>query len=589
MNGAFTAWTSGIANFLNVGRSQGEASMASVSGDVPPFWSKQGNTGGFVPFLNIQGRPPNGKGPRVSATQVDEYGGGNGVMTQVDYSRYSPSIPSFATASYTSISGIKQIVSITDIGNVVAHYYDLGRYVGNGGAIRFFLLCKQIKHSFVNISLSDEEVDIRRYSPALGAVDSRLSFPLLIHNDRYHLYGTSSALRYVARKIGEYGIDTYRDYVLDAFSDCLLEWRNSLLLAILESMGESSSSERKDVVRNNVRKIMSEMGGRSSSGLAVSEKGHIRKYLDNRRMYFETAESMLVLYNSNPFIPFKGDVLLSGPRQDRDIPVQLCNSPSYSELILFSILYDDSIFARENGENQPSSSEILRDFPKISNLFNAVTSYPLITQWYREVEELDASEDEGRSSPPSKSPGKSTLGNRVPNSNSAGTPTDVSSNTINAHLGSGRGGADDANAHGHLEGVDSFTSDDVVPLNGPRTTNTVTYRLAPPKSQVIFPSSSQKGESGGSGRQAAMGSVSSSNRNAFNAIRISNFEPTFRPSNPQPSVNVRIANFSQLDNYRHQVEREQRVSSSRHYANFNAEARQGSQNLYPNYVPSTFR
>ncbi|KAH7648156.1 hypothetical protein FG379_000080 [Cryptosporidium bovis] len=613
MNNTFNAWTSGIANFLNMGKNQrenvtGEANMTNVTNEIPPFWNKQGSINRFIPFRNVQGYSQNG--PFIQGNQMGEYNNGNGIITQVDYSQYSPSIPNFTTAAYTSISGIKQIVSITDIGNVVAHYYDLGKYVGSGGAIRFFLLCKQIKHSFVNIPLKDEKIDIKSYSPMLSVIDSCFSFPLLIHNNKYHLYGTSSTLRYIAKKIGEYGIDTYRDYILDLFSEYLLEWRSSLLLAILESIikkeNVDSQNGESNILLFNINNMIDEIVkcsnnhsdlGKTNSGGIISEKNkYIQTYFKNRRKYFESIESILVLNNSNPFIPLKGDIL-NNPKSNIEVPTQLCNSPSYSELFLFSILYDDSILISENGlensESQPSTDKLLKEFPRINNLFNAIMSYPLITQWHKEVEESENSYEE--KSFPSSNASKSRMTNKV--TTSTGTMTNMDANVIqmgepNIYLGNKRL-VESKYTKDNFEDVNNCNLPDEVSLNEPHTTNTITYRLAPPKSQVIFPNSgdsnSHKSELT-SIHPNSIGSVNLANKNNFNAIRISNYDPTFRPSNPQPSVNVRIANFSQLDNYQNQIGQEQKISSSRHYGNYNKDIGQHNPNFcHPNYVPSTYR
>ncbi|KAH8741196.1 hypothetical protein FG386_000103 [Cryptosporidium ryanae] len=616
MNNTFNSWTSGIVNFLNMGKNQrenvtDESNMTNVTNEIPPFLNRQGNMNRFIPFQNLQGYSQNGPFPH--GNQMGEYNG-NGIITQVDYTQYSPSIPNFTTAAYTSISGIKQIVSITDIGNVVAHYYDLGKYVGNGGAIRFFLLCKQIKHSFINIPLKDEKIDVKNYSPMLSVMDSGFSFPLLIHNNKYHLYGTSSTLRYIAKKIGEYGIDTYRDYILDVFSEYLLEWRNSLLLAILESIIKKENvelqSEESNIFLYNVNNIKNEIIktfknysdlSRIDSETMDENDDCINKYFENRRKYFELIESILVLNNSNPFIPLKGD-MLNNPKSNNEIPMQLCNSPSYSELFLFSILYDDSILINENvlenSESQPSTDKLLKEFPKINNLFNAIMSYPLITQWHKEVEESENVDGE-KGFPSSNNTSKSKMTNNVTtNTTSTATMTNMDINVIqtgeaNMYLGNGRA-IDSKGGKDNFEyGVNGYNSHDGVLLNEPHTTNTITYKLAPPKSQVIFPNSgnsnNQMDELTNNIYTNSMGSVNLINKNTFNAIRINNYEPTFRPSNPQPSVNVRIANFSQLDNYRHQIGQEQKMSSSRHFGNYNKDTRQNNQNYYPNYIPSTYR
>ncbi|CAD98256.1 hypothetical protein [Cryptosporidium parvum Iowa II] len=577
MNNTINSWTSGLANLLNMGRNQrenmtGEANIPNQGND-PHYWGVQGNGNRFVSYQNLHGVSPK-----------DIYQRGNNFVNPMDYSQFSPSIPNFTTAAYTSISGMKQIVSITDIGSVVAHYYDLGKYVGLGGAIRFFMLCKQIKHSFVNISLNDENINIGVYSSSVDQ-DSGFSYPLIIHNNKFHLFGTVPTLRYIAKKIGEYGIDAYRDYALDIFSETLSEWRNELLLAILEKISESKmfqdtkeeatetdlNSSRMTNFSRNINKIIEDT--KKTSGAAVSDDNYYKNYLKSRRKFFKSVEAILSNFSANPFIPLKGEAIAldSTTAEGKEVPRQLCNCPSYSELFLFSIIYDDSILIKENSkflnENDVSTEKLLEEFPKLHDLFQAVMSYPLITQWYKEMEQ-SADTEESNEHTSNKATNTTTNNERV----------QTESNGVRAATPK------------KTQDIESTIYNTSIPINNePHTTNTITYRLAPPKSQVIFPNNSnnnQRVEIPNIYHQTCSSNPNVST-NTFNAIRISNYETNFRPSNPQPSVNVRIANFSQVNNLPHKMGQAQQISTARQFNNYSSDPRQNPQ--YPNFAPSTFR
>ncbi|KAF7456001.1 glutathione S-transferase [Cryptosporidium felis] len=573
MNSAINSWTSGIANFLNMGRGQRE-NMTEMSlpnqGGEGQHWGVQGQgqVGGFLTYQNVRGFSPNNPYQQ----------GGNQFISPVEYSQFAPNIPNFTTAAFTSISGLRQIVSITDIGSVVAHYYDLGKYLGLGGAIRFFMLCKQIKHSFVNISLNDENVDIGVYSPSFGQTPG-FSYPLVIHNGKYHLFGTVPTLRYISKKVGEYGIDVYRDYVLDIFSEKLSDWRSELLLALLEKISEGKvfqdskeeatdnselSSSRITNFTKNIGKIIEET--KRTSGIVVPDENYYKNYIKHRRGFFKSAEDILSTFSANPFISLRGEFLISESEvEKREPPRQFCNSPSYSELLLFSIIYDDSILIKENSkctsEDDVPTEKLLEQFPKIQNLFKAVMAYPLITQWYREVENPQEAEGSG------EHPSNKT--STVSRDSQASKPAVVRVATPKKKP--------------DFESPIFNTNNTSIPLNEPHTSNTVTYRLAPPKSQVIFPSN-QRADAPNLYHQAATQNPSA-NSNTFNAIRISNYDTSFRPSNPQPSVNVRIANFSQVNNLRQFGQNQ--VSTARQFANLGSDQPQNTH--YQAFAPSTFR
>ena len=173
MNSTINSWTSGIVNFLNMGRGHRESvadpGLRNQGGDAH-YWPSQGgyNQGGYNPSgynqsgytqggYNQGGYGQNGYGQNgfvQSGSTQDVNGQSQGIHSQtgpvphypnmhgfvpgnpsqktggqfispVEYSHFTPNIPNFKTAAFTSISGLRQIVSITDIGSVVAHYYDL--------------------------------------------------------------------------------------------------------------------------------------------------------------------------------------------------------------------------------------------------------------------------------------------------------------------------------------------------------------------------------------------------------------------------------------------------------------------------------
>ncbi|OII73867.1 hypothetical protein cand_017930 [Cryptosporidium andersoni] len=303
-----------------------------------------------------------------------------------DFSQFSPQIPNPSTAAITALSGMKQLISVVDIGNITAHYYDIERYVGCGGSIRFFLLCKQIKHNFVNIPLDSENL-YHDLESVFDGKEIKYHLPVIIHQDNNLLYELLPSLRYLSRKIGEYGIDAYRDYVVDLLGERILKWRTQISLVIFDKLvkdmlnktdkDKTSNSEdeknRNNKIINNMKIIMSEILGINSEDIDNSSDFYLKDYLLNRRDYYSMAESILSLYKANPFIPLKSEFFLLNNSKPVNEAFEkynnkgaYFNTPSYSEILLFSILFDD--IKLSNSQNKETGNlEMDKDNEKLNN------------------------------------------------------------------------------------------------------------------------------------------------------------------------------------------------------------------------------
>lgn len=100
-----------------------------------------------------------------------------------------------------------------DIGDIVVQYFDIRRFLGRGGKIRLFLLAKQVKHSYEALLMNEETKLLQSHLRISGGSPTG-QLPVITHRGQT-LCETTAILRYLAKRIGEYGSSPYQDYLAD--------------------------------------------------------------------------------------------------------------------------------------------------------------------------------------------------------------------------------------------------------------------------------------------------------------------------------------------------------------------------------------
>ncbi|EEA08293.1 uncharacterized protein CMU_020370 [Cryptosporidium muris RN66] len=480
MQQALNYWSNGLSNFFTgIGRNL-EQPDNNYTHNATSDTNYDMRFQNFNNHNHIQNNIPNNL-YSIPINSVAFNTGGFYGFNPYDFSQFSPQIPNPSTAAITALSGMKRLISVVDIGNITAHYYDIEKYVGCGGSIRFFLLCKQVKHNFVNIPLDSEDLH-HDLESVFDGKEIKYHLPVIIHQDNNLLYELLPSLRYLSRKIGEYGIDAYRDYVVDLLGERILKWRTQISLVIFDKLvkdmlnktdkDKTSNSEdeknRNNKIINNMKIIMSEILGVNSEDINNSNDFYLKDYLLSRRDYYSMAESILSLYKANPFIPLKSELFLSNNSKPVNEAFEkynnkstYFNTPSYSEILLFSILFDDIKLSNsqdEESENLKMDSNLINEFPHLKILYSVIMELPLISQWNREVEDIINENGEIFGEDNEK------LNNQ--SHTSLFKENEIKSNKL----------VDERN--------NNITEDY---STMPHSSNVVTYKLAPPVSQVVFP------------------------------------------------------------------------------------------------------
>lgn len=245
----------------------------------------------------------------------------------------------------------KHLLPMRDIGPVEAVYFNMGRFAGRGGPIRFFLLGKQIKHTFDNIDMSNW-VRVRQELINSGEV-IEAHLPIVRHNGRT-LFETNAILRYLAKKVGEYGGNHISDFIVDMSLDKLAYWRDDCMAAI-SLVGDDPDTDVAPMFEH---------------------------YLTARVGFYEGFEAILNRFSPGIFFTEK---------------------PTVCDYALFSLVYDDlqlTSFIRQQREVTEGNNEdetvfdMLERCPRIRNLYDELKTLPLIEQWCQEMESLAKMDDQ---------------------------------------------------------------------------------------------------------------------------------------------------------------------------------------------------
>ncbi|TRY49858.1 Glutathione S-transferase [Cryptosporidium tyzzeri] len=245
-----------------------------------------------------------------------------------------------------SKSTYRVILPVRDIGDLSVITYEHEVYVGNGGSLRFFLLGKQVRHRFINVHLDEE-------SPIPSYIDPNKvplgDLPVVKLGDLV-IFDEIPCLRYLAKKLGEYGRNYYIDFVIDDVIFRCSKWRDILM--------ELISKSRKEFLIN-------EINANKELERSISNYKLLREQL-----YCEFETLISSIGDKGPFIAEK-------------------NKPMICDFILFSILFDDiSLIEFNEGEKFNRTSllpeeSLIHKFPRLKMLFESVAVLPLIDQWVK--------------------------------------------------------------------------------------------------------------------------------------------------------------------------------------------------------------
>ncbi|KAH8740714.1 glutathione S-transferase [Cryptosporidium ryanae] len=242
-----------------------------------------------------------------------------------------------------SRSAVRVVLPVRDIGELTVITFEHDIFVGNGGSIRFFLLGKQVRHRFVNVPL-DEEKPIPSYIDSSRVPLGDL--PIIKLGDLV-LFDEIPCLRYLAKKLGEYGRNYYVDFVIDDIILRCSRWRDIIMELIPGSnTGVSAKSY-------------------------IEETNSLSNYKLLREQFYYEFETLITCIG------------------DSGIFIADSNRPMICDFILFSILFDDISLVEIDENNQfnrttmiPENS-IIHRFPRLKILFESISSLPLIEQWIK--------------------------------------------------------------------------------------------------------------------------------------------------------------------------------------------------------------
>lgn len=205
-------------------------------------------------------------------------------------------------------------------------------FLGEGGSVHMYLLGKQVRHTVA----TDEAEECTRDILSLietQQVPSDSTMPLLIHDGRVICGGPEVCLRYLAKKLGQYGGDHLRDGLLDRLLMDLNTWFNVQQAAIQSIL--SAETLGKEAVND---------------------------YLRSRRHFYIEAEKLLAFFNRKHTGNARGptaslDSTLRGPVAatldatmkslvaGRGHPFFLGDEDSLADYFLFSLIDDDQRIA----------------------------------------------------------------------------------------------------------------------------------------------------------------------------------------------------------------------------------------------------
>ncbi|KAH0480400.1 MAG: uncharacterized protein KVP18_000820 [Porospora cf. gigantea A] len=136
-------------------------------------------------------------------------------------------------------------VRMVHAGKIQLEYFDMDGFLGKGGIVLMFLKGKQLHHVPYPY-LGEQRDEWNRRELELVNAGLPATLPVLWHNDR-PLGEATTILRYLAKKLGEYGSDHLRDAYADMIVESLDCWRAELSTYI----GKCMKSEHRDFETNN--------------------------------------------------------------------------------------------------------------------------------------------------------------------------------------------------------------------------------------------------------------------------------------------------------------------------------------------------
>ncbi|CDJ56416.1 hypothetical protein, conserved [Eimeria maxima] len=259
-------------------------------------------------------------------------------------------------------------------------------FLGEGGSVHMYLLGKQVKHSVA----TDEAEECTR--DVLALIEARhvpadSTMPLLIHDGHVVCGGPEVCLRYLAKKLGQYGSDHLKDALQDRLLMDLNTWFNVQQAAIQSILSPDTMARD-----------------------AVSD------YLKSRRHFYLEAEKLLSFFNSKNACAQPGletslrastvslDASIRGPMDTRMQPFFLGEEDSLADYFLFSLIDDDQRIAeclissssegtsnsdktQQHQQQQRADSEAsevemhyFNETPHLHSLYVALLNLPLIQE-----------------------------------------------------------------------------------------------------------------------------------------------------------------------------------------------------------------
>ncbi|CDJ69760.1 hypothetical protein, conserved [Eimeria necatrix] len=250
-------------------------------------------------------------------------------------------------------------------------------------SVHMYLLGKQVKHSVATDEADECTRDVMALIEA-REVPADSTMPLLIHDGRVVCGGPEVCLRYLAKKLGQYGIDHMKDALQDRLLMDLNTWFNVQQAAIQSILSPDSMA-----------------------------KDAICDYVKSRRHFYLEAEKLLAFFNSKfaftaqssvdaslraPIVSL--DASIRGPVVSRLQPFFLGEEDSLADYFLFSLIDDDQRIAEclissgsteetINGDQQKEqlhqeNAEVemhyFKETPQLHALYVALLNLPLIQE-----------------------------------------------------------------------------------------------------------------------------------------------------------------------------------------------------------------
>ncbi|KAL8431374.1 hypothetical protein ACSSS7_005312 [Eimeria intestinalis] len=238
-------------------------------------------------------------------------------------------------------------------------------FLGEGGSVHMYLLGKQVRHTVA----TDEAPSCTRDILALleaGEVPSDSTMPLLIHEGRVVCGGPEVCLRYLAKKLGQYGGDHLRDALLDRLvnssssSSNNNKSRSSKTSSRNKSSSNSSSSTCSQSTAVPIEPQLMDLNTWFNVQQAAIQailtpeaagKEAVTDYLRSRHHFYVEAEKLLSFFSdkhareiSGPMVSL--DASLRGPSTSpARKPFFLGAEDSLPDYFLFALIDDDQRIA----------------------------------------------------------------------------------------------------------------------------------------------------------------------------------------------------------------------------------------------------